>query len=112
METQQKTVEEVIEYWSEIHKKDNLSQDVFKDNKVAEVCIMIAKVFSEKAEILALTLYFMNDFELDEKSQNIDKTSEFAEQIHLYFLGKEDKLEKLLRIAVAMNSNNIFIEGE
>jgi len=108
METQQKTVEEVIEYWSQFHDKDELLNENFNDNLIGKLCIGIALEMGRDPRLEAMIIAMINEFDTDaiEKMMNAANTyTKLAEQIHLYFLGKEEQLEGLFRILKILNKD-------
>jgi len=108
METQQKTVGEVLAYWSQFHDKDELLNEDFDDNIIGKLCIRIALEMQEDPKLNILPIAIMNGFDAEdvEKIMNVTNSyTKLAEQIHLYFLGKEDKLEELLRLLKILNED-------
>ena len=108
MKTQQKTVEEVIEYWSQFHEMDKLSYDDFGDNMIARLCIGIALEMGRDPRLEIMIIAMINEFDKDaiEKMVNVKNSyTKLAEQIHLYFLGKEEQLEGLFRLLKILNED-------
>ena len=109
MEVKQKTVEEVIEYWSQFHDKDKLSHDDFGDNMIARLCIGIALEMRRDSKLEAIIIAMIKEFDKNSFIKMASVTNSYtklAEQIHLYFLGKEEQLEGLFEVLKISNEDD------
>jgi len=108
MKVKQKTVGEVLAYWSQFHDNDELLNENFNDNVIGRLCIGVALEMGRDSKLEAMIISMINEFDKDaiEKMMNAANTyTKLAEQIHLYFLGKEEQLEGLFRLLKILNEH-------